>query len=186
MRTRNALMAAAALLAAGQALACFTVYDRNNRIVYNAQTPPVDMSQPLHQTLPQRFPGGHLVFGANADCPREMPAPQFRAAASGRSPLLTDASTAQALGLRHTLVAEGVAMVPDRPHDMRPGVVLAESGLPVPTGPDTRMMGAGPARPATGTMGAAPARQGQRGSPVITEMHNPPLTAVQPGVNRSR
>ena len=50
MRTRNALLAAAALLATGQALACFTVYDRNNRIVYNAQTPPVDMSQPRHET----------------------------------------------------------------------------------------------------------------------------------------
>jgi hypothetical protein len=184
---RKALLAAAAALAAGQAMACYTVYDRNNQIVYNAQTPPVDMSQPLHETLPQKYPGGHLVFGSGADCPLEPPVRQMRAASTnGRSPLLTDAATAQALGLPHTIIASGVAMLPDRPDTMRPGVVLAESGLPAPEGPDTRMMGAGPARPNTATMGGPPARQGQRSSPVITEMHNPPLTAVQPGVSRSR
>jgi hypothetical protein len=148
--TKKALMAALAVLAAGPALACFTVYDRGNNVLYNAQVPPVDMSRPLHETLPQKFLGGHMVFDQNVNCPIVQAAGQLRAAptAAGRSPLLTDVATARSLGLRHTVIAEGVAMVQDRPDNMRPGVVMAESGLQHPPGPDTRMMGAGPARPA--------------------------------------
>jgi len=58
-----------ALAASTQALACFTVYDRSNRIIYNAQTPPVDMRYPLHQTLPRAFPGATMVFNDDTDCP---------------------------------------------------------------------------------------------------------------------
>jgi hypothetical protein len=55
-----------------QAMACYTVYDGTNRIVYNAQTPPVDMSYQIHQTLPRVFPGfSHMVFGNEPDCPLE-------------------------------------------------------------------------------------------------------------------
>ncbi|WP_156385565.1 hypothetical protein [Ramlibacter sp. Leaf400] len=186
MHSKKALMAALAALAAGPALACFTVYDRNNLVVYNALEAPVDMSRPLHETLPQKYPGGHLVFDNTADCPTAAPQRQMRVASTpGRSPLLMDIATAEKLGLKHTVIADGVAMVPDRPDNMQPGVVLAESGLPAAAGPDTRMMGAGPARPNTATQGPA-ARAGQRNSPVITEMHNPPLTAVQPGPYRAR
>ena len=182
MRIRSVLLASVAALAAGQALACFTVYDRNNRIVYNGAKPPVDMSRPLHETLPKAFPGGHLVFGAGSDCPREtdLGGPTQLPSRDGRSPLLTNVGTAQSMGLPHTVVAAGVALVPQRPDDMRPGVVLAGSGLP-DAGPDTSAMGAGPAP------GAAAAAR--RPGPVITEMHNPPLTAVQPApgsVYRSR
>jgi len=52
-----------------QAMACYTVYDRNNRVVYNAQTAPVDMRYQIHETLPLVFPGGHMVFGNSTDCP---------------------------------------------------------------------------------------------------------------------
>ena len=51
------------------ALACYTVYDASSRILYQSDKPPVDMSRPLHETLPQRFPGGQLVFDDSADCP---------------------------------------------------------------------------------------------------------------------
>lgn len=61
----GALFAAASL----QALACYTVYDRNNRVIYNAQTAPVDMRLQIHETLPRVFPGGHMVFGNSTDCP---------------------------------------------------------------------------------------------------------------------
>lgn len=52
------------------ALACFTVYDRANRVLYHAQQPPVDMRYQIHQTLPGVFPGGHMVFDDGNDCPR--------------------------------------------------------------------------------------------------------------------
>jgi hypothetical protein len=50
-------------------VACYTVYDRNNRVVYDAQTAPVDMRYQIHETLPLVFPGGHMVFGNSTDCP---------------------------------------------------------------------------------------------------------------------
>jgi len=165
---KKALMAALALLAAGPALACFTVYDRNNQVLYNAQVPPVDMSKPLAETLPQKFPGGHMVFGDGTNCPIVQAAGQMRASptAPGRSPLLTDVATARAMGLKHTVIADGVAMVQDRPDNMRPGVVLAESGLQQ-AGSDTRMMGAGPARP-------APSQQLQQQQPQQQPQHYAP------------
>jgi len=167
-------LALLACCSASQALACFTVYDRDNRVLYNAQLPPVDMSQPLHQTLPASFPGGHMVFDTSIDCPREnQPMPRARlASTNGRSPLLTEANTARSMGLPHTVVAGGIALVPERPDSMRPGVALAESGLRSPD--DTRMMGAGPARPATSAMGAGPAQRPAQRVP------NQPDWPVQP------
>jgi hypothetical protein len=63
--------ACGALLAVASvnAVACYTVYDRNNQVVYNAQTAPVDMRYQIHETLPRVFPGGHLVFDDSTDCP---------------------------------------------------------------------------------------------------------------------
>lgn len=145
MRFKTALLALAASLAGGPALACFTVYDAQNRIVYQAQESPVDMSRPLHETMPRAYPGGHLVFGDSLDCQQQSPSRTFlQAASSGTPPLLTEERTAIAMRLPYTVVAEGIALVPDRPDDMRPGVVLAES-IPPAAGPDTRAMGAGPA-----------------------------------------
>ncbi|MBX3655376.1 MAG: hypothetical protein KF686_14425 [Ramlibacter sp.] len=63
-------VACALALTGGHALACFTVYAPDNRVVYNAQEPPVDMRYPIHETLPRVFPGGHMVFGTGQDCPR--------------------------------------------------------------------------------------------------------------------
>ena len=53
----------------GQAMACFTVYNKSNVPVYSNMSPPIDMSYQIHQRLPDVFPGGHMVFGNSYDCP---------------------------------------------------------------------------------------------------------------------
>jgi hypothetical protein len=54
----------------GQALACYTVYNRANQVIYHAAAAPVDMRYQLHQTLPAVFPGGHMVFAiTDTSCP---------------------------------------------------------------------------------------------------------------------
>jgi len=189
MKLKLALLAALAA-ASVNALACYTVYDRNDRIVYNAQRPPVDMSLPLHETLPRVFPGGHMVFAANTDCPASTAAPvAMRAQPSGSSsPLLTDEATARAMRLPHTQLASGAAVVPAQ--------AVARVDLPtfsvIQTSNDLAMasartmgttaMGAGPANPAlaTQTMGAGPAPMQDRGS-IITELRDPPVTIIQRG-----
>jgi hypothetical protein len=60
---------AAALLAAPQAMACYTVYNRANVPVYSNMASPIDMSYQIHERLPAVFPGGHMVFGSSTDCP---------------------------------------------------------------------------------------------------------------------
>jgi hypothetical protein len=161
MKFAHAAVAALAALAGGQALACYTVYDRDNRIVYNAQTPPVDMSRPLHETLPKAFPGGHMVFAHGSECPTDVARPPVRVGLKpGSSPLLTDAKTAASLGLPHTPLGNGIVVVPNRPDNMRPGVVLAESDPQYARSSNTA------------TMGAGPARSPQRTGPVITETPN--------------
>lgn len=54
----------------GQALACYTVYNRANQVIYHAAAAPVDMRYQLHQTMPAVFPGGHMVFSiTDTACP---------------------------------------------------------------------------------------------------------------------
>ncbi|MDE2606950.1 MAG: hypothetical protein KGL68_13605 [Burkholderiales bacterium] len=59
-----------ALLAGAPAMACYTVYDGNGRVVYQGLEAPVDMSLPLHQALAaSKFPAGSsLVFDEGAIC----------------------------------------------------------------------------------------------------------------------
>jgi hypothetical protein len=192
MKLKLALLAALAA-ASVNALACYTVYDRNDRIVYNAQRPPVDMSLPLHETLPRVFPGGHMIFAANTECPANVsPAPTARIARAqprgAASPLLTDESTARAMGLPHTQLASGAAIVPaqavawvDLPTF---SVIQTSNDLAVASARtlNTTAMGAGPANPAlaTQTMGAGPASTQDRGA-IITELRDPPVTIIQRG-----
>lgn len=61
-------------LASVNAMACYTVYDSNNTMVYNSQTPPVDMRRQLHETVPIRFPGSTMIFGPETDCASNLPA----------------------------------------------------------------------------------------------------------------
>ena len=57
------------LLAGANAMACYTVYDGNGRVVYRGLQTPVDMSLPLHQALAGRFPAGScLVFDQSPTC----------------------------------------------------------------------------------------------------------------------
>ncbi|MBC7437529.1 MAG: hypothetical protein H7332_15855 [Bdellovibrionales bacterium] len=66
---KHAAFALLALLSVPQAFACYTVYNQSNQIIYNARTPPVDMSYQIHQVLPRVYPGGHMVFGDDPNCP---------------------------------------------------------------------------------------------------------------------
>ncbi|MCW5221091.1 hypothetical protein [Verminephrobacter aporrectodeae] len=62
-----ALPCAAAVLAAAlfgplAIASCYVVYGPDKEVVYRASEPPVDMSRPLHETLPRVAPGAALVF----------------------------------------------------------------------------------------------------------------------------
>jgi hypothetical protein len=154
MKFRKLALVCALGIASANALACYTVYDRNNRVVYNELTPPVDMSLPLHQTLPRRFPGGHMVFDVNGACPRANEAGLVAAArpmdSNASAPLLTDASTATALRLPHTSMSGNIALVP----------AYAAARLDLPTftviPADTALAQSQPAMSTT-AMGAGPA-----------------------------
>jgi hypothetical protein len=145
------------LLAAAswQALACYTVYDGSNRAVYRSAEAPVDMSRPIHETLPQRFPGGQLVFDTAASCSElttvARPLPPERP-----SPVLTDRKTAQAMQVPYTVVAGDVVMV-------RPGVATMRPTV-------TTVPALAQARP-----------QPRRTETVITELRNPPVTIIENG-----
>jgi hypothetical protein len=124
MRTWKPLLLAAMLGAASlNALACYTVYDRSSRVVYNGEAPPVDMSLPLHDALAARFPGGHMVFDTQTDCPSIAAAPIARLARNG-TPMLTNVRTAQAMGARYTPLPGGIALVQPGTVTMRPGVTV--------------------------------------------------------------
>jgi hypothetical protein len=155
MKFQQALLACLLGLAVPQALACYTVYDRNGRVVYNGEAPPVDMSRPLHETLPDRFPGGHMVFDAQAWCDSITPMSPV-VAGRGGTPLLTDRRTAQAMNVPYTMLPGGIALV--QAHNaapVRPGVTVV---------------------PAEALAASAPAS-----GTVITELRNPPMTIVQSG-----
>lgn len=159
------LLSAAAL----PAQACYTVHDAAGRIVYRSAQAPVDMSRPLHDTLPQRFPGGHLVFDTTDSCDAIVSGrPQHAAGAA--APLLTDRHTAQALGLRYAAMAGNVVMV--QPRDA--AVVLA-GRMPVnvipPVVAPSLLAGAVP--PDTARMG------GPASGRVITELRDPPVTIIE-------
>lgn len=152
MKMRQAVLAAMLGLAAPHVLACYTVYDAAGRVVYNEETPPVDMSRPLHETLPARFPGGHMVFDTQATCDSITPLSPSVAARQA-SPLLTQPRTARAMNVPYTVIAAGVALVQSPSARIRPGVTV------VPTE----------------SFAASP----PPGS-VITELRNPPMTIVEP------
>jgi hypothetical protein len=191
MKLKLALIAGLAL-AGANAMACYTVYDGSNRVIYQSTEAPVDMSQPLHNALERRFPAGaSMVFNQGAVCTPVslaqvsrpavgiIPANTIRMERSGKqmspsssSPLLTDRVTAERQHLPHTVVAGDIVMVPasaaSRATIPSMTVIPADTALArASTGVDTRMMGAGPARNNT----------------VITEMRDPPLTILQNGTN---
>lgn len=66
---KYSLLFSLAACVAPQAMACFTVYNASSQVVYSGLTPPIDMSYQIHERLPAVFPGGHMVFGMDTDCP---------------------------------------------------------------------------------------------------------------------
>jgi hypothetical protein len=170
MKIRFAAITAVLLgMAAGNALACYTVYDRANKIVYYAQTPPFDMTPPFNDRLQQRFPGGHMVFGNTSDCPARQAGYNPAKAPATTAPLLTDRQTAEDMKLPHKELQGGVVVVDKPPANMKPGfTVMSLGGRPAATADTGRAANAG----------IQPAPKASKG-PVITEMRNPPLTVIQ-------
>lgn len=67
MRTLKTLSQTAALLvlaatAQVASASCYLVYAPDNSIVFRSLRSPVDLSLPLHMTLPAVAPGGRMVF----------------------------------------------------------------------------------------------------------------------------
>ncbi len=61
---------ASSLIGASASASCYTVLGPKGEVLSESPNAPVDMSRPLHQTLPERFgPGASLVFGlADGNC----------------------------------------------------------------------------------------------------------------------
>jgi hypothetical protein len=175
------------LLAGTNAMACYTVYDPNSRVLYRGAEAPVDMSLPLRDALAGRYPAGaSLVFAQGVQCvpvgltqvPRptggNVPVNTIRMERTGRqvspvstAPLLTDRQTAQRQGLPYTVMAGEIVMVPAH--------VAARMDMPTYTVIPIAMPVARAAPPATATMGAGPARP----QTVITEFHEPPMIVIE-------
>jgi hypothetical protein len=114
-------------LACVQAVAgCYTVYDQSNRIMFQSSKPPVDMSLPLHETVPARFPGGAMVFDIDGGCPvvSSVAMGNGGMVTTTSSPLLTDTATARRLNLPHQQVGNNIALVPAATVRMEPGVTV--------------------------------------------------------------
>ena len=152
---KNLALVALLGLAAGNASACFTVYDRSNAIVYYAQTPPVDMTPPFNDKLQKVFPGSHLVFGSTTGCPVKQAGYNPAKPPAATSPLFTDKRTAEEMKLNHTVLPNGAALVVKPPTGMRPGFTVMNLG---------------------GQEAIAPA---VKSSPVITELRDPPITIIE-------
>jgi len=152
-------------LAASPALACYTVYDRSDRVVYQSEKPPIDMSRQIHETLPERFPGGHLVFDGAAECPviSSVAAGTGARTVWSTAPLLTDLHTARAMNLPYAVMPGGIALIQPRDAVMLPGITVLPAAATAGVA-STSVMGAGPGRGA-----------------VITELRDPPMTIEEAG-----
>jgi hypothetical protein len=140
-------------LAAFAAQACYTVYDQSDRVVSQSEKAPVDMSRPLHETLP---PGSHMIFdGSECAVIGSLAVGRGGRNVSSASPLLTDERTARALKLPHTTAPGGIAIVQARDAVMAPGIMVV---------------------PSEG--GTVTAKRAVRDT-VITEWRNPPSVTVE-------
>jgi hypothetical protein len=192
MKLKIALLCGLAL-AGANAMACYTVYDANSRILYQGVDTPVDMSMQLHEALAARgFPrGSRMVFdrdvcvrvpvAMNSASPRDLPPNTMRITKDrperkvAQGPLLTEPGHAASLGMPHAVIANNIAVVSPQAslRDTTPAVTVVPAEV-VATVSSTNTMGAGPAYD-TRTMGAAPARMlpaPTRGITVITEYRN--------------
>lgn len=73
MKTLNLLaLTIACSVSASASAACFTVLSKDGKTLHQSDTTPVDLSLPLHETVPARFgPGASMVFSMDTlatDC----------------------------------------------------------------------------------------------------------------------
>jgi hypothetical protein len=192
MKFKHAFLCGLAL-ASANAMACYTVYDARDRVVYQGVEAPVDMSMHLREALAARgyAAGSRMEFDLSTSCAPvnlaqvarptsgDVPPGTIRMERSGKqattpsssAPLLTDRATAMRSQLPHTVVAGNIVVVPAQAAarvDLPTFTVIPADtvALAAVRGPDTRAMGAGPARDQT----------------VITEMRDGTRT-IQQGSN---
>jgi hypothetical protein len=134
-RSKAVLLLPLLALAPLQALACYTVYQAD-RVVYYGDQPPVDMSRPLHETVPVRFPGGHMVFdSAPCPVPTALAFGASRSTDTTSSPLLTDERTARAMNAAYRPLGGGVVVVEQKDAKLRPGVTVLPASRPAAQAP---------------------------------------------------
>ena len=111
MNAKFLILGSLLAFAALDASACYTVYDKSNRMIYNSPEAPVDMRRQLHETMPAAFPGGHMVFDSVGECPFEAAArPGVKVAPRGAA-LLTDRRTATTMNSPYAVLSSGVVVV---------------------------------------------------------------------------
>lgn len=115
--------------------ACFTVFDRLERVVYQAIEPPIDMSYPIAEQMARVYPPGHhLLVSPNAFCPGfdepgnvyDVPLPGSRVLGGGSPALaLADMGMSSFRGVETT--AYGSDWTPPTAADAMPGTASAVS-----------------------------------------------------------
>ena len=70
---RAALVLSACALAQAASAACYFVYAPNNELIYRSNRSPVDLSLPLHMTVPKLSPGATMFFSRDEyNCATEV------------------------------------------------------------------------------------------------------------------
>jgi len=117
-KSRLSILAPLVVLAALPATAaanCYSVYDSQNRLVFQSTVTPIDLSGRISETMRQRFPGTYLIMlPDDADC-REMRtgavvtrfSPSIEAAARPPNEVLTASPLAGGTGIGGPINDEG-------------------------------------------------------------------------------
>lgn len=70
---RCAVLLSACAVAQAASAACYMIYSPGDELIYRSNRAPVDLSLPLHQTVPQVAPGARLVFSLDEfNCATEV------------------------------------------------------------------------------------------------------------------
>lgn len=70
---RCAVLLSACVLAQAASAACYMVYSPSNELIYRSNRAPVDLSFPLHLTVPQLSPGARMIFSLDEfNCATEV------------------------------------------------------------------------------------------------------------------
>ena len=70
---RATFVLSACAMAQVASAACYFVYAPNNELIYRSSRAPVDLSLPLHMTVPQLSPGARMFFSRDEyNCATEV------------------------------------------------------------------------------------------------------------------